>query len=142
MIWVSLTRLRIRSWRFMPGFAWFAYRSNAQVKRAPGFLAGRLLPDAERVFWTMTAWQNQQAMRAYMTSGAHKQAMPKLLDWCDEASVAHWEQDDARFVCWDEADRRMRASGRASKVRYPSAAHAAMTYREPAATSGLDLKPE
>jgi hypothetical protein len=33
-------------------------------------------------------------MRAYMTSGVHLKAMPKLLDWCGEASVVHWTQDD------------------------------------------------
>ena len=66
-----------------------------QVKRAKGFVIGGLLPDSERTFWTMTVWENRAAMLAFMTSGAHKQAMPKLLDWCDEASVAGWEQEDS-----------------------------------------------
>lgn len=131
MVWVSLTRLRVRSVRFVPGFAWYAVQSNAQVSRAGGFLGKDLLADREWTFWTMTAWESRAAMLAYMTSGAHKRAMPKLMEWCDEASVAHWEQEDARLVGWEEADRRMRATGRASKVRYPSAAHARLGYREP-----------
>ncbi len=79
----------------------------------------------------MTAWENREAMLAFMKSGAHKEAMPKLMEWCDEASVAHWEQEDATLVTWDEADRRMRATGRASKVRHPSPAHEGLQYRGP-----------
>jgi len=114
MVFVSLTRLRIRSVWFMPGFAWYAVRSNAQVKRARGFLRGGLLPDRQFTFWTMTAWESQEAMRVFMTSGAHMKAMPKLLEWCDEASVAHWTQEGEALPTWEEADKKMRTIGRAS----------------------------
>jgi heme-degrading monooxygenase HmoA len=130
MVWVSVTRLRVRSVRFLPGFAWYALRSNMQAKRAEGLVGIDLLTDRDWTFWTMTAWESRAAMLAFMTSGAHKKAMPKLLEWCDEASVAHWEQEDAELG-WEEANRRMRAMGRASKVRHPSAAHTGLAYREP-----------
>jgi heme-degrading monooxygenase HmoA len=131
MVQVSVTRLRVRSVRFLPGFAWYAFRSNAQARRAAGNLAVDLLAEREWTFWTMTAWESRAAMLAFMTSGPHKRAMPKLLEWCDEASVAHWEQEDATLVGWEEADRRMRAMGRPSKVLHPSAAHAGLGYRSP-----------
>ena len=140
MVWVSLTRLRVRSVRFLAGFGWYAWRSTQQAKRSAGFLAGALLPDREWTFWTMTVWGSQGAMRAFMTSGAHKRAMVKLLDWCDEASVTHWEQEDAGLVSWEEADRRMRGTGRPSKVRHPSAAHAGLAYREPRTTRGTVIR--
>ena len=89
--------------RFLPGFAVYAVRSERQVRRAAGFLDGALLMDRSWTFWTMTAWARQEDMRAYMTSGAHKAAMPKLMHWCDEASVAHWEQDGVELVSWEEA---------------------------------------
>ncbi|HEV2575714.1 MAG TPA: DUF3291 domain-containing protein [Acidobacteriaceae bacterium] len=142
MNWVSVTRLRVRSVRFLPGFAWYAWRSTQQVKRAAGFLGGALLGDREWTFWTLTVWESQAAMRAFMTAGAHKQAMVKLLEWCDEASVAHWEQEGETVVSWEEADRRMRATGRASKVRHPSERHAALRYREPRTTRGSVLRRE
>lgn len=134
MIFVSLTRLRVRSIRFMPLFAYYAVRSNQQVKKAPGFLRGSLLPDRSWTFWTMTAWDDRESMRRYMTTGAHKTAMPHLMHWCDEASVAHWEQADEALPSWKEADRRMRESGRVSKVNHPSSAHAGLKYREPRTT--------
>jgi len=145
MVFVSLTRLRVRSVRFLPLFAWHALQSNRQVQRAQGFLQGALLPDRDWTFWTMTAWESQEAMRGYMLAGDHKKAMPHLMEWCDEASVAQWEQEDAALPSWEEADRRMRASGRASKVRHPSegqagAAHAGLAYREPRTTGGAPIR--
>jgi hypothetical protein len=125
----------------MPGFALHALRSNAQVKRAAGFLNGGLLPDRSWTFWTMTAWDSEASMRSFITAGAHKQAMSKLMHWCDEASVVHWDQPNVDLPAWTEADRRMRADGRASKVLHPSPTHATLTFREPRTTSGGPIHP-
>lgn len=141
MVFVSLTRLRVRSLRFMPLFAIYAVRSRRQVSKAPGFLNGALLADRKWTFWTLTAWENEAAMRAYMTSGAHKQAMPRLMQWCDEASVAHWAQENEVLPSWKEADWRMREQGRISKVRHPSPQHAGLTYDEPQARGGGSIAP-
>jgi hypothetical protein len=139
MVYVSLTRLRVRSIRFLPFFAVHALRSLRQVKKAPGFLSGALLPDRNWTFWTMTAWDGPESMRRYMSSGDHKRAMPHLMEWCDEASVAHWEQEDNALPSWEEADRRMREMGRVSKVKYPSAGHAGLRYREPRVTRSAGI---
>lgn len=141
MAFVSITRLRIRSWRFMPAFVVDTIRTRAQVTRAEGFIAGSLLPDRAFAFWTMTLWRDAAAMRDYMTHGAHLRAMPKLLGWCDEASVVHWQQDGDGLPDWAEADRRMRAEGRASKVRHPSATHAALDYRPPRLSGAVPIRP-
>src|SRR3712207_7769762 len=50
--------------------------------------------DRKRTFWTMTVWESEKDMRAYLMSGAHKKAMPKLASWCSEASVAHWRSEE------------------------------------------------
>lgn len=134
MPFVSLTRLRIRSVRFLPMFVVHMLRTLRQVKRSAGFQHGALLADRNWTFWTMTAWDNQESMRGYMTSASHKSAMPHLLDWCDEASVAHWVQSEVSLPSWIEADSRMRASGRASKVRHPSPQHADLTFKAPRTT--------
>ena len=139
MIHVSLTRLRIRSVFYMPPFAVYTMRSLQQVRRAPGFQSGKLLPDRDRTFWTMTAWDARESMKRYMTTGAHKAAMPKLMRWCDEASVAHWEQDGDNLPSWEEADRRMRANGRPSKVNRPSAQHEGLKYREPLTSRSVGI---
>jgi hypothetical protein len=58
-----------------------------------------------------------------MMSGPHRQVMPRLLDWCDEAALVHWRQDTDRERDWYEAHQRLQQEGRLSKVRYPSLAH-------------------
>jgi len=91
MVFISVTRLRVRSFIYLPQFLRDAFKSMRQVGRSSGFLGGRLLVNAKNVFWTMTAWKDEAAMNAYRTGGAHRTAMPKLLDWCDEAAVVHWD---------------------------------------------------
>ena len=100
MAFVSITRLRIRSTRFIPQFFIHTVQTRRQTKRASGFLGGSFLADRKRTFSTMTLWRDQGDMRAYITSGAHLKAMPKLLDWCDEASVLHWTQDQLIAPDW------------------------------------------
>lgn len=141
MPFISVTRLRVRSLRFLPGFAFYAIRSRNQVRSAAGFQDGSLLAEWSFTFWTMTAWDSEESMRRYMTSGAHKKAMPKLMDWCDEASVVHWEQTETGLPSWAEADRRMRANGRASKVRNPSPQHATLSYQAPRLTGAVPIPP-
>ncbi len=141
MVFVSITRLRIRSMRFLPFFMLHTFRSLQQVKEAAGFKGGGLLADRSWTFWTMTAWDSHEAMQRYMTTDNHRVAMPRLLDWCDEASVVHWEQPEATLPSWTEADRRMRASGRVSKMRNPSPQHATLNYRAPRVTTGRNIRP-
>ena len=100
MALISVTRLRVRAPGYLPGFIWYAVLSARQAKRAPGCLASRLLREANTTFWTNTAWQDEAAMRAFMLAGSHRRAMPKLLDWCDEASVVHWHQEDPALPDW------------------------------------------
>lgn len=143
MVFISMTRLRVRSYSYMPQFIWYTFKSERQAKRAAGFLGGRLIRDKGNVFWTLTAWKDDAAMRAFRGSGAHMKAMPKLLDWCDEASIAHWEQPDAELPGWTEAHRRMVADGRMSRVKHPSAAQVAKKIGEPqhGGNEGVTLKP-
>ncbi|MEO5580408.1 MAG: antibiotic biosynthesis monooxygenase [Gemmatimonadaceae bacterium] len=125
MAFISLTRLRLRSLRFFPMFAIHTFASTRQLRRAPGFVRGRFALEGLTGFWTITAWKDDASMRAYRNTDAHKRAMPKLMVWCDEASVAHFEQPGDELLTAAQALERMIASGRISKVRHPSPGHAA-----------------
>lgn len=121
MVFNSITRLRLRSILTLPGFLAASRTTAGEAAQSAGFIGGALLPEGRLVFWTRTAWESEAAMKAYRDSGAHRAVMPKLLDWCDEARVAHWEGDVA--VDWAEIHDRMIAEGRSSRVRRPSKAH-------------------
>jgi Domain of unknown function (DUF3291) len=131
MALISVTRLRVRSVFYLLQFFWHTFKVQRQAKSAPGMLGGRLMLEAHLVFWTATVWESEAAMRAFRSSGAHMRAMPKLLDWCDEASYVHWEQESAELPSWAEAHRRMVTEGKLSKVKNPSAAQTAKKFPQP-----------
>jgi hypothetical protein len=119
----AVTRLRVRSLRFLPLFVVSAYRSIAQARRTEGCLAADMRTAGGRVFWTRSLWRDAAAMRTFMRSGGvHGYAMSKLPHWCGEASLADWEQDS--LPEWSEAEDRLRRSGRLSRVKHPSPAQA------------------
>ena len=75
---------------------------------------------------------------SFMLSGAHREVMPRLLEWCDEASVVHWTQDSREPPSWAEALRRTHQDGRRSKVNHPSDAQRRFEY--PETRGGTELK--
>jgi hypothetical protein len=108
---MSVTRLRVGAWRYLPGFLWYTYQSKRQLTRSPGFLGGALANAPAWTFWTTTVWTDD-VDEALPRCRLAKKAMPRLLDYCSEASLAHWTEDtadlptgrDARTV--DGRDRR------------------------------------
>ena len=108
---VAVTRLRVRSLRFLVPFAFYTLRSFRQAKHATGNLGVNVRRAEGFAFWTLTVWQDEAAMSAYRITPPHRHAMPKLLEWCDEASVVHWNQESAELPDWKTAERRMAESG-------------------------------
>lgn len=139
---VSVTRLRVRSWRFLPAFLFTAFRIGGQARRAQGNLAVKILNDRRRAFWTCTCWDSESSMKSFMLTAPHGPAMRKLLNWCDEASLAHWTQESDELPSWTEAHQKMLRYGRPSKVNHPSAAQQAFHIDEPneSARSQVRLK--
>jgi quinol monooxygenase YgiN len=73
-IYVSITGLQVcRVWH-VPAFWVQAARSMAQARKAPGNIsaAARTL---NGVHHTLSVWTDRDAMRAYLTTGPHLQAM-------------------------------------------------------------------
>ncbi|MDQ2690584.1 MAG: DUF3291 domain-containing protein [Chloroflexota bacterium] len=128
---VSITRLHVRSWRYLPPFLIQALRSAWQAKLSEGNLSVSILQDARNTFWTRTVWTDEAAMKSYIIAGVHKQVMRSLLEWCDEAAVVHWEQESSQPPPWEAAFRRLREEGRPSKVNHPSPAHQAYQFPMP-----------
>lgn len=131
MNFISVTRLRIRKWRYLPGFLYFTLWSLLQAKRAEGNLGTSLQRDAQRVFWTITVWRDEPSMRAFRNRGAHLRAMPKLRAWCDEATYAHWRQENAEPPDLAAAFERLVREGIVSRVTHPSPNHALLNFPPP-----------
>ena len=137
---VSITRLRVRSWRFLAPFLVATFRVARQAMKTDGNVRVRLLRDSRNTYWTATAWTSEAAMKAFMHAPPHGPAMRRLLDWCDEASLVHWSDEAATLPDWQEADRRLRAEGRPSKVLHPSADHQRLSFAAPVVRVTGDLR--
>lgn len=131
MPFVSVTRLRLRNFLYLVPFMFHAMRSSNQIIKSPGFLKGKTLLDKHLTFWTISLWKEQNDMRAYRIADAHKEAMPKLQQWCDEASVVHWMQESDDIPDWQTSYLRMKSEGRVSKVKHPSPGHTNMDVPPP-----------
>lgn len=121
---VSVTRLKLRSLRFLLPFMIEATRSRKQASRSPGCLGVAVRKTRGLAFWTLTTWESQSGMRAFMTASPHRDVMPKLAHWCDEAAVEHWDEDSGELPGWERAADQLAKLGRLSRVSHPSAAQA------------------
>ena len=116
----SVTRLHLRSGRFLPPFLWYTFRSVRQAKRTPGNLGVQLHRTNALAFWTLSTWQTIEAMKKFLFASPHQEAMQKLPQWCDEASFCDWEQTGTEWPSWDQAAEKLQGGGHLAKVLYPS----------------------
>ena len=123
MALISVTRTRLRSLRYLSAFLEYAERSYSQAKQAPGNIHATTRSQTETIYWTLSAWDDEASMQTYMMAGTHREAMTKLAEWCDEASVVHWHQDSSELPSWDVAEQWMSKHGRFGPLKSPSEAH-------------------
>ncbi|WP_448574277.1 hypothetical protein [Trichothermofontia sp.] len=128
---ISVTRLRLRSLKYLPSFLWYSLLCVIQAKYTPGNLGIGLLVDANQTFWSRSAWRDESSMRAFVTASFHRSAIIKLSEWADEASGAHWEQRYSTFPTWSEVYQKVREEGYRVPLRHPSPAHIAAEITPP-----------
>lgn len=121
MVFISATRLRVRSVIYLPAFMRANNASVKELLKTKGLIAGKELIDKGLTFWTVTLWAADADMKSFRSSDAHRKAMQRLPDWCNEASYVHWQQEDAVVPAWNTIHEKMVTEGKMSKVRNPSA---------------------
>jgi hypothetical protein len=124
-VFVSVTRLRLRSARFLLPFLWYTWRSLRQARRSSGCRAAETRKSRGLTFWTLRVWETEAAMSAFRGTSPHREAMTRLPAWCDEASVAHWTEASGDVPPWERAAGQLAARGRLSRVQHPSSDQAA-----------------
>ena len=125
MFFASITRLRLRSIRFLFPFIWYSIGSFYQAWRAQGNIEVKVRKTKGLTFWTLSLWKDRQTMEVFRGRYPHKEAMQQLANWCDEASFAHWEQESSVLSNWEIAAQQLRTLGRLSPLDHPSEHHKA-----------------
>lgn len=134
MFFVSVTRLRVKSFWYLPAFFIANERSVKELIHTAGFAGGKELIDKKLTFWTVTIWKDMEAMKTFRNSEAHRKAMQKLPVWCDEASYTHWTQNDDQMPVWATIHLKMVDEGKLTKVKQPSAQQLSKQFPAPALT--------
>lgn len=98
-VYVSITGLQLKSWRHVIKFWWHAIRSMMQAKSAPGNLSveARSINGMQH---TLSVWVNEVAMRQYLVTGAHRQAMSAFHGIATGKTVGFYAD---KLPSWDEA---------------------------------------
>jgi hypothetical protein len=73
-VYVSITGLRLKGRQHILRFWWHAIQSMAQARSAPGNLKAETRT-VRGVHHTLSVWIDENAMRAFLSSGAHREAM-------------------------------------------------------------------
>jgi heme-degrading monooxygenase HmoA len=120
---VSVTRLRLRSILYLLPFTFRAVASSKQALKTPGCQGVLTRKTRGLAFWTLTMWEDEKSMRSFISKSPHREVMPRLSTWCDEASVAHWTQESGAMPEWNSAAQTLLESGRLLRVAHPSDMH-------------------
>ena len=111
MVVVSGTRLQARRWKAVP-FLRLSMAAGRQAEQAEGFVGGALLKDRRRVYWTVTLWESEDAMRAYRDSEPHKTIMTRLGELSEGFASTRWTQESTVLPSWYDVHDRLRVAGR------------------------------
>ncbi|MWA01721.1 DUF3291 domain-containing protein [Actinomadura sp. LD22] len=106
---VMASRLEVRSLRHVPGFLLASMSLLRQARRADGAhgvaLRAQLL---KRTFWTLSAWRDQKAIRAYAAAEPHRSTMRAKRAVMRDSTFVFWQAKATDLpITWEEARRRI-----------------------------------
>jgi len=128
---IVFTRLRLKDPALTDEFFADAVAAIEQAQKSEGNLGTDALADADNAWWTVTAWQDKQRMRSYVSTNPHRSIVSHLDRFCDEATFVDWEQDAADLPDWQTGWRRLVAEGTAGLLSQPSPAHQTRDFPAP-----------
>ena len=115
-----LTRLRLRSAWWLPRFMYHTIRSERQARAAGGNLRVDLRARPGLAFETLTVWQSEGVMRAYVRATPHVQAMKILSAMVSEEGNARLPAFASSRICVGASARRdPHVSGQPSGAIFP-----------------------
>jgi heme-degrading monooxygenase HmoA len=120
---VMASRLEVRSLSDVPRFFLRSLAAWKQVKSAPGAYGASLIAQPlKRTFWTLSAWEDKQALYTYARTEPHKSVMTGLRSTMSRSVFTFWETPAAGLpIDWSDARERLAAQERADGGGSPTA---------------------
>ncbi|MDS1269535.1 DUF3291 domain-containing protein [Lipingzhangella sp. LS1_29] len=115
---ILASRFEVAHWWQVPGFLRFSIRAWRQVSAAPGALGASLQAQPlRRVFWTLSAWTDEETLRAYARSDPHREIMRAVRSSTRTATLVRWTLPvDQLPPSWGEARDRLAAAAHRNGV--------------------------
>ncbi|MER5766750.1 DUF3291 domain-containing protein [Streptomyces sp. NPDC001985] len=113
--YVMASRLEVRSLADVPRFLLKSFSVWQQVRTAPGALGASLdAQPAKRVFYTLSAWVDRDALYAFVRTEPHKSVMTTIRPTMRSTTFTFWEVPVERLpIDWKDARRRIEEQARA-----------------------------
>jgi len=104
-----LSYLPLKSYWRVPPFFLYTAQVMKQLASAQGVLGYSLLArPLRKQFWTLSAWENAEALQAFVQHPPHVRIMDALTPHMDKASFVRWTVKGSQLpLRWDEALRRL-----------------------------------
>ncbi|MFI7068355.1 hypothetical protein ACIBL3_45730 [Kribbella sp. NPDC050124] len=115
VVLVMASRLDVRSFKDVPRFFLRSLAAWRQVLGTRGGVGASLIADlGKRRFWTLSAWQDKDALYAYAKTEPHQSIMVGLRPTMRESVFTFWETSVENLpISWSEAKRRIQEQERA-----------------------------
>jgi len=103
-----LSYLPVNKYRAIPRFLRFSFQIQRQLRTTPGIVGYSLRAKLmSRNFWTLSAWENEQALRDFVMKLPHGQAMKAMIPHMGPTNFTKWKVlGSALPLRWEEAMRR------------------------------------
>jgi hypothetical protein len=83
--------LPLKSFRKLPQFLWYVVQIQGQLKRSPGLVGYTLQARIFRkVFFTLSVWDSETALRAFVQQAPHVLIMGKLAGHMAKTEFQQW----------------------------------------------------
>jgi hypothetical protein len=107
------SRFELSSARRSPAFLLQSMRIWRQARRAPGMLGVSLRAHpVSGVFWTLSAWTDETALREFARTDPHRTIMKKARPWTKSATFRFWTVPADKLTpaaLWSDAEARVSA---------------------------------
>ncbi|MEU1418883.1 DUF3291 domain-containing protein [Kitasatospora sp. NPDC005751] len=106
---VMASRFEVHSLGDVPRFLLKSYAVWRQIQSAPGALGASLIArPTKRTFYTLSAWESQQALQDFARAEPHRSIMTGLRSTMRESVFTYWQAPVEQLpVGWPEAHRRL-----------------------------------
>jgi hypothetical protein len=106
---VMASRLEVRSLTDVPRFFLKSLAAWKQVSGAPGAYGASLIAQPlKRTFWTLSAWEDKDALYTYAKTEPHRSIMNGLRSTMKDSVFTFWQVPAADLpIDWTDARRRL-----------------------------------